>query len=286
VLILDVFVVNAGMNDGGLDLREPEEISWPKDAIVAMNPSGCEGNPNGAVFGGSGDITISRGGIYTKGCLRGNGSDYDVFVADGFVRYEGETSGSMNFYPPEFKTFLPVPVPVDFVDLIKAQCAGLPFHWKAISMQSGGQEFLYPGNYKSLTFDSGDWIMMPGLYCLTEDLRINPDAHLEGQAVTIFIQRGDVLASGTAEIYLSAPQQAAIPLNLFTHLLLYLAEGDFTWNGGPDQQIDGRVYAPKGNMQVNGGSEMDYHFLNQFIGWNVEVSGNGSIEIFPYFLGE
>jgi hypothetical protein len=39
-------------------------------------------------------------------------------------------------------------------------------------------------------------------------------------------------------------------------------------------------------MQVNGGSEMDYHFLNQFIGWNVEVSGNGSIEIFPYFLGE
>jgi hypothetical protein len=286
LMLLDISSAAAELGRKGVEAVELLDPPWPKDAIVALNNGECGGH-NGAVFGGTGDTYINPGGIFTNGCLAGNGSAYQVIVDYGYVRYVGQFSGSENFDPNPEKVLLPITWTVDLVKDIRAECAKLPDYKLENSTPHVEQTTLYPGNYPGLSFGDGDWILMPGLYCVAGDITVAPSAMLEGDSVTLFVIGGDVSINGGALLALSAPRQKTGTLNIFTHLLFYVTEGNVTWTGGSDQHAYGRVYAPQGKITLSGNSSLGATFLNvQLVGWNVEVTGSSEIEILPGFLDD
>ena len=287
LLLLDISSAAAEPGSKGVEAVEPVNPPWPKDAIVALNDGLCDGNLNGAFFGGSGDTFVMKGGIFTNGCLRGNGSYYFVYVDHGYVRYVGGTSGPLNFDPDPEQVNIPITEIVDLAEVIQAECDKLPFYPAVSPIRSAEQTILYPGNYLGSNFIDGATELKPGLYCVTGNIAINADDHVTGTDVTIFLTGGSVSINGGASLVLSAPQQEIGPLNIFRHLLFYVKEGNVTWNSGSDHHAAGRVYVPEGKIALSGNSALGATFLNtQFVGWNVEVTGNATIEIFPEFLDD
>lgn len=285
LLLVDLSFVQAASQAQAAGNVEPLDPPWPTDAIVALNDGPCGGD-NGAAFGGSGDTHISDGGIFTNGCLSGNGSAFDVYVDNGHVRYVGGFAGSENFTPDPEQVNTPITEIVDLVEVIQAECDKLPFYPAVSPIRSAEQTILYPGNYLGSNFIDGNTELKPGLYCVTGNIAINADDHVTGTDVTIFLTGGSVSINGGASLVLSAPQQEIGPLNIFRHLLFYVTEGDVIWNGGFSQYAVGRVYAPEGKITLNGVNVMGLVLLTQFVGWNVEVYGNAEIDIMPYFLDD
>jgi hypothetical protein len=286
LMLLDISSAAAELGSKGVEAVEPLNPPWPNDAIVALNNGEC-GGYNGAVFGGTGVTIISSGGIFTNGCLAGIGNNYDVIVTNSTIRYVGGFWGSNNFDPDPEQVYEPITEFVDLVDVIQTECDKLPDFKADISPRHIEQTILYPGNYPGLSFGDGDWTLMPGLYCVTGNVYINAYANVQAESVTLFVIAGDVSINGDPSLVLSAPQQEIGPLNIFTHLLFYVAEGNVTWNSGSDHHAAGRVYAPQGKITLSGNSSLGATFLNvQLAGWNVEVTGSSEIEILPGFLDD
>ena len=282
-LSLDISAAAAELESTAVVPAEPLDPPWPNIAIVALNDSPCPYN-NGAAFGGSGDTYI-HGGIFTNGCLTGNGNNFDVIVDDGYIRYVGGFHGYNNFDPDPEQVNIPITEIVDLEEVIQAECAKLPFYPPASYKQTTEQTILYPGNYLGPSFIDGNTELIPGLYCVTEDITIDAGESVVGSDVTIFLQGGNVTINGGALLNLSAPKREVGPLNIFRHLLFYVTQGDITWGCGSGQYAEGRVYAPMGDIQVSGNFGYGAVTLNtQFVGWNVEVTGNSIIDIMPYFL--
>jgi hypothetical protein len=286
LLFLDLPFAWAASVDQGAGNVEPLDPPWPSDAIVALNDGPCGGG-NGASFGGSGDTIIYDGGIFTNGCLSGNGNNFDVIVENGYVRYVGDFHGSNNFDPDPEQVNIPIMVFVDLVEVIQAECDKLPSHPARSPIRSSIQTILYPGNYLGSNFIVGDTELKPGLYCVTGNIAIDAGEQVTGAEVTIFLTGGSVWISGGTSLNLSAPRQEIGPLNIFTHLLFYVTEGNVTWNSGSEHQAVGRVYAPQGKITLSGNSAQGVTQLNiQLVGWNVEVTGNSTINILPGFLDD
>lgn len=280
-LLLCSDVAQAGK---GIEVVEPVFPPWPKDAMVALNDAACDGNQNGAIFGGSGDTYIMKSSIFTNGCLRGNGDQYMVAVRNGAVRYVGGQSGPMNFQPAPIQASTPITETVDLVNIIQAECDKLPVYPRIRSTRLYDQTIIYPGNYTGDQLPDGEWKMMPGLYCVTGDMNFTANDHVVAENVTIFLHGGSIYVNGNAELLFSAPRQEVGPLNIFTHLLFYLTEGDLIWNASSQQSAAGRIYAPLGRIVVNGSSAERITLHTQLIGWNVEITEIGTIEFFPDFL--
>jgi len=60
-------------------------------AVVALNPIlDCNGNQNGVLFSGNNEVIVTGGGIFSNGCLSGNGSSLEVSVYGGSIIHAGE----------------------------------------------------------------------------------------------------------------------------------------------------------------------------------------------------
>ena len=56
------------------------------NAIVALNPAGCSGQSNGQGFHGNTEVEVIGGGVFSNGCLRGDGG-VSVDVTGGGIQY-------------------------------------------------------------------------------------------------------------------------------------------------------------------------------------------------------
>jgi hypothetical protein len=217
-------------------------------AIVALNNAPCQGNQNGAIFGGNGDTDINGGGVWTNGCLAGNGSSYNVDVINGSVTYAGSTSGTMNFNPEQNHSDYTLP-PSSY-EVPAPKCDG---HWV--------------GNL------SGN--LAPGLYCINGDVK-KLDG-VSGNGVTIYI-KGDLSVNANDVVNLSAPGQNPDPSPAIAGVLFYVT-GDVTINGNSNQWYLGMIYAPQGYCKINGTGGVWDTLHTQIICWDVEVTGTADIDI-------
>lgn len=229
------------------------------NAIIALNPSLCDGNKDGAVFGGSGHTYINGGGIWTNGCLRGNGSDYYATVISGTVSYVGLAVGTMNFDPPESQ--VPYELPPASYEPDLPDCSDPRAH-----------------NVTNLPDE-----LDPGLWCVEDGLHITSNKEIWGEGVTIVVEHGDLTVNGHATIHLSAPNAPPDPAPAIDGLLFYVPYGDVTIDGSSDQWYVGLIYSPGpdpyGDCTIRGVGEVLTTFHTQVICWNVEITGNAVLDI-------
>jgi len=249
-------------------------------AIVALNESPCSGNSLiGVKLSGSSDVDINGGGIYSNGCLVCSGSAFDVAVLDGGVNYTNSTtcSGGDPVSPsPQQVTPLPdITLVADPPD-----CAGLPNRGS-----HSGEGTIQPGVYSKITLSNGVLTMEPGLYCLTG----SPNAfratggELYGDGVTIYVLNGGVdVGSNVEPIDLRAPDASPDPSPAIAGMLIYVATGNTNavqLTGNNTSYYQGTIYAPEGDVQISGGNDTFPTFNTQVVGYNVEITGNATIDI-------
>jgi hypothetical protein len=107
---------------------------------------------------------------------------------------------------------------------------------------------------------------------------------LIGEGVTIFVTDGDVLISGgghmTDQVYLTPPGEGSSPT--IPGVLIYLAHGNdqqVQITGNSQSVFSGLVYVPDGDIVATGTGDLAA-FNTQLIGWNVEIDGDASIDVY------
>ncbi|MBE9523773.1 MAG: Tad domain-containing protein [Chloroflexi bacterium] len=254
------------------------------NAIVALNDADCLGNQNGLVFSGSSHTEILGGGIYSNGCLYGNGSQFSITVdGGGGTVYAGVAEGTLSNISPEPEEGVQE-LPEWVTDLPAPNCDDLPDKGSHV-----GPGDISPGVYSTISLHNGVLNLDDGLYCLTG----GPTAfsanggEIYGDEVTIYVINGGVSINGNVDpVKLSAPlwnppvcigESCAI-----TGLLFYLGAGntsDFKLIGNSDSLYIGTIFAPDADIYISGDSGTNPTFNTQIIGFNVEISGNAVVDI-------
>jgi hypothetical protein len=256
----------------------PAPLAFGK-AIIALNESACSGNKNGVVFSGSSTTTVTGGGVWSNGCLTGNGTSFNVTVNNGGVGYAGSSSGTLTNINPA-PQYIPSPLPGYSTIVNEPDCSGLPNR----TVPNSGDATLQPGIYDRIKWTGGALSMNPGLYCVTGSQGMDiSGGSLQGDGVTIFLISGDVTINGNVSpVDLRAPEETPDPTPAIPGILIYLANGNtdtVSITGNSTSFYLGTVYAPDGDLYFSGTSGTNPTFNTQLIGNNVEVSGGATIDI-------
>jgi hypothetical protein len=224
------------------------------NAIVALNPESCGGHQNGGIMYGNEDIELHGGGVFSNGCLRGNGNG-DVDIYDGSPLGNELDPGNINWNP--------APEPVDFQIPDAAYAVPLPNC-------------------------AGHWVddleemptLLNGLYCINGDLRINANEVYSStmDGITIFVPNGSVYINGTAKLTITAPPPDSHPEPAIPGVLLYLPPSNprpVQINGTSDSVFTGLILAPRSEIELNGTGGNSY--VGQVVGWNVLVGGTADL---------
>jgi hypothetical protein len=227
-------------------------------AIVALNPAACQGNQNGAGFSGDVDTHVTGGGIFSNGCLQVNGNGTgEVQVTDGTINYGGQVQNPDQFNPAPEPTD---PLPPSAYEIPAPDCSQ---GWNGTGNQLEARSPL-----------------TPGLYCVTENLRLN-GGEFSGNGVTIVMLDGELKINGNVEVDLRAPSSYPDPAPAMAGVLIYVPKTNtnpVTLNGTSDSYFEGTVYAPSSTIIFEGtGGSDNYH--TQFIGWNVKAGGTSDIDV-------
>jgi Flp pilus assembly protein TadG len=220
-------------------------------AIVALNPADCSGHDNGVVIHGTADTYVLGSGVFSNGCLRGDGTP-SLHVSEGEVGYGSEyIPGSATWDPePEHKTDL---IPPETYAIEEPDCDHPDAHH--VNNLQGTLE--------------------PGLYCVNGDLMINGNDTVIGEGVTIYVPTGSVHFNGNATIQLSAPLSDPDPTPAIAGILIYLPEtntSEVSINGNAESWFIGTILAPGATVDIEGNAVIDA-YKTQVIGWNVSVGG-------------
>jgi hypothetical protein len=256
----------------------PAPLAFGK-AIIALNASGCSGNINGVVFSGSSTTTVTGGGVWSNGCLTGNGTGFNVTVNNGGVGYAGSSSGTLVNISPNPLHF-PHPLP-DYSTIVgEPDCSGL----NPRTVPNSGDATLEAGIYDRIKWTNGALTLNPGLYCVTGNQGVDiSGGSLHGDGVTIFVQTGGVTINGNVNpVDLRAPGETPDPAPAIPGILFYLANGNSNTvniTGNSTSFYLGTIYAPDGDLYISGTSGTNPTFNTQLIGNNVEVSGGATIDI-------
>ncbi len=255
------------------------------NAIVALNEAACSGNSNGVIFGGSSADYITGTGVFSNGCLKGNGGQFTVDVnGGGQVQYVAEEAGTLSGISPTPQQ-APGVLPTSSWAYDTPDCSGLPNR-----TQHGNT--LSPGVYSSITLSSGDLTLNSGLYCITSS-SANAFKVVGGtftaNGVTMYVINGGVNLSANATITLtSPPQPPPDPAPAIAGMLIQLPPGNtntVSIQGTSASTFVGTIYAPSADIQLagtsasgTGGGDITT-FYTQVIGYNVKVTGDGFVDI-------
>jgi hypothetical protein len=256
----------------------PAPLAFGK-AIVALNKSGCSGNNNGVIFSGSSNTTVTGGGVWSNGCLTGNGTGFTVTVNNGGVGFAGSSTGTLTNINPS-PAYIPSTIPDYSTVVEEPDCSGLPNR----TVPNSGDATLQPGIYDKIKWTGGALTLSPGLYCVIGSQGVSiSGGSLIGDGVTIFLTDGGVTINGNVTpVDLRAPEESPDPLPALAGVLMFLAEGNsetITVTGNSTSFYLGTVYAPDGDLYFSGTSGTNPTFNTQLIGNNVEVSGGATIDI-------
>lgn len=243
--------------------RQPYALG---NAIISLNPEPCSGHDNGGVYYGNSNISVIGGGIWTNGCLRGNGHPY-VIVDDGGIAYGGEFepgNAIWDPYPPDYPVNYIIPPSLYLPDT--PDCTG---RWI---------------NESDIPRDGTP--MDPGLYCFSGGVHINAHDEVVGHGVTWYIL-GDITFNGRATIQLSAPVAEPDPSPALAGVLIYVPrdppdtacpDQEVILNGTSDSYFQGLIIAPCASITLVGTGSSDTYY-GQIIGWNVIVGGEADTSI-------
>ena len=200
----------------------PAPIAFGK-AIIALNESACSGNSNGVIFSGTSTTTVTGGGVWSNGCLTGNGTSFNVTVNYGGVGFAGSSTGTLTNINPA-PEYIPSPLPDHSTILAEPDCSGLPNR----TVPNSGNATLEPGKYNKIKWTGGILTMNPGLYCITDSQGMDiSGGELSGDGVTIFLEDGGVTISGNVSpVDLRAPEESPDPSPAVPGILFYLANGN------------------------------------------------------------
>ena len=219
------------------------------NAIVALNPAGCQGQQNGATFHGNALVDVTGGGIFSNGCLRANGNP-DISVTGGGNYGHDIENGDI---------FDPHAEPVDYLippsayDVTLPDCTDPDAH-----------------NVPSLPEN-----MTPGLWCITGDLKINGGDTIRGSGVTIYVPNGGITINGNASVQITAPEYSPDPSPAIPGIVIYLPPTNHNvikLNGTSDTFFIGTILAPGADIKITGTNGTGA-YQSQIIGWNVEGGG-------------
>ncbi len=256
----------------------PAPLAFGK-AIIALNAGACSGNKTGVIFSGSSTTTVTGGGVWSNGCLVGNGASFHVTVNNGDVGYAGSSSGTFANINP-FPQHIPNRIPSYSTFVDEPDCSGLPNR----TVPNHGDATLEPGNYDEIKWTNGALTLNPGLYCVSSSQGVDiSGGELLGDGVTLFITTGGLTINGNVSpVDLRAPGETPDPSPAIPGILFYLANGNtntISVTGNSTSFYLGTVYAPDGDLYFSGASGTNPTFNTQLIGNNVEVSGGASIDI-------
>jgi hypothetical protein len=253
------------------------------NAIVALNDANCSGNSNGVIFGGSGDNTITGSGVFSNGCLKGNGNQFDVTVNNGTVNYVSEATGTLSAISPAPEQ-APSVLPTSSYVLDPPDCSSL-------SNRTQHGDTLDPGIYSTISLTSGDLKLNPGLYCITSSsanaFKVTGGT-FTATHVTMYVMNGGVNLSANALITLTAPEAPPDPAPAIAGMMIQLPPGNtnvVSIQGTSASTFIGTIYAPSASIQLAGNNATGtpdgdiVKFFTQVIGYNVMVTGNVDLEI-------
>lgn len=256
----------------------PAPLAYGK-AIISLNESACSGNSNGIVFSGTSSTIVTGGGVWSNGCLTGNGTSFNVTVNDGGVGFAGASTGTLTNINPA-PEYIPSVIPEFSTIVAEPDCSGLPNR----TVPNSGDATLEPGIYDRIQWTGGALSLNPGLYCITGSQGLNmTGGGVQGDGVTIFLSTGGVTINGNVSpVDLRAPEESPDPTPAIPGILIYLANGNsntISITGNSISFYLGTVYAPDGDLYFSGASGTNPTFNTQLIGNNVEVSGDATIDI-------
>ena len=256
----------------------PAPLAFGK-AIIALNEAACSGNKYGVIFSGSSQTTVTGGGVWSNGCLTGNGTSFTVTVNDGGVGFAGSSTGTLTNINPS-PAYIPSTIPYFSTTIAEPDCSSLPSR----TVPKSGDATLQAGVYDEIKWTGGALTLNPGLYCVTGSKGVSiSGGSLNGDGVTIFLTKGGVTINGNVDpVDLRAPEETPDPTPALAGVLFYLANGNagiISVTGNSTSFYLGSVYAPDGDLYFSGSSGTDPTFNTQLIGNNVEVSGGATIDI-------
>ena len=256
----------------------PAPLAFGK-AIIALNESACSGNTNGVIFSGTSNTTVTGGGVWSNGCLTGNGTSFTVTVNNGGVGFAGTSTGTLTNINPS-PLHIPSTLP-DYSTVVNTpDCSGLPNR----TVPNNGPATIQPGIYDDIKWTGGDLVFSPGLYCITDSQGVSINGGtISGNGVTFFLVSGGVTINGNVTpVDLRAPLESPDPSPAIPGVLFSLANGNtstISVTGNSTSFYLGTIYAPDGDLYFSGSSGTNPTFNTQLIGNNVEVSGGATIDI-------
>jgi len=137
-------------------------------------------------------------------------------------------------------------------------------------------ETMTPGNWSGTFPPAHVKYLESGFYCVNSgDFKLNAGDYLEGHNVLIYMATGKVTWNGGATVKLYAPET-----DPYKGLLLYLPISNSSTvklNGNSDSGFEGTIMAPASPIEINGTG--DAGIIGQIIGYTVDLSGTSGIDI-------
>lgn len=258
---LQLLVPNALHNEVEAVTRvHPSQPIGIDAAVVGLNPGTCEaGGTNGVKIQGDGMTEVTGGGIFSNGCIRGDGNSGSAVVIDGDIEGHYIRPGNLTWDPQPQPTTQTIEPSDYYIPPPKLDNAG----------NCIGDEGVNVFNVNNLPDE-----MDPGLWCVRGNLNINHD--ITGEGVTIYMKNGHITYNGNAAVYLTAPASDPDPSPAIPGVLIYVPNANaVTINGTSDDYFEGLIYAPKSDIILTGNADNVYN--GQVIGWNVKVGGTNDM---------
>lgn len=231
--------------------------------IVALNPADCSGQKNGALFHGGAVVVVCGGGIFSNGCMRGDGS-IDVKVKD--LSCQAVSSTGVYYASDLFKGGGISPAP-QLMDHIDADSYKLEFTPEELCARPGATHI-----------DASDLpsTLSPGLWCISGSIGLhgNKGGTLIAQGSTLVLLDGGISCNGQCNFQISAPSSSPDPYPAVPGLAIYsLANSDWKLNGNSVSFFRGTILVPNANLEMNGNGN-ENSFKTQVIAKNFDASGS------------
>lgn len=267
-------------------------IAWG-NSLYATAPDEC----NAILFSGTGDVTITDGGIYSNSnsgdsnCpsihRRGNSN---IYVDKGDIKTAGKyknsgASGSIHPLPREDEPRDP------FDRLPAADCTDMDDHGK-VKINPGTSIVLHPGIYNGLSISGTDAnptyvTLAGGLYCIHGSGFSTTGGIIFADGVFFYMADGDFSISANSNTFLFAPQSLYDESGYFWGgMLIYMPDsngGTITISGNSSSVFSGTIFAPdpaspasRTRCKIVGTGET-LTISSQIICYSIEITGDGDI---------
>lgn len=247
-------------------------------ALVSLAPNSNCDKQLSFVIQGEATISLEGGGVFVNS---DNRKCAFIQFGEGSVRINDQSPitvvGGAQVQKPRLITpfpmqtgAAPIPYPPAF-EMPKPSCGTKE---AAVDELTGN---MTPGSWGGEDFPPiGVHELQAGVYCIGGNVVVADGNRLIGNGVVLFVERGEVRISGSAEVQLDAPKKGPN-----AGLLIYMPitnRSALVLNGNLNSTYTGTILAPSANIRLKG-LESKRGFHSQIIGYTIGVDGTSNIII-------